>query len=153
MHTAHSLRVRPALPDDEAAWRKLWRGYCDFYKTALNEAVTAHTWGRIIDPGSSVKCIFVERDGEVLGFANYVVHDNTWELQPLCYLEDLFVTPHARGTGSGRAMVQWLKDAMATQGWARLYWATHRDNATARRVYDQFVPADDFVRYVIRRDS
>ncbi len=142
--------IRTALADDEAVWRKLWRGYCAFYEAQVSDDVTAHTWGRIIDPSSPVKCIFAERNGEVIGFANYIVHENTWEMHPLCYLEDLFVAPEARGSGAGKALIQWLKDAMPEQGWARLYWMTHKDNATARRLYDSFTRADDFVRYVVR---
>lgn len=151
MPGTRTLLIRPALAGDEAAWRRLWHGYCDFYKADVREPVTARTWGRIMDPCSAVKCIVAERDGEVLGFANYVVHDATWEINPLCYLEDLFVAPEVRGTGAGKAMIQWLKDAMATEGWARLYWVTHRDNTTARRLYDRFVAPDEFVRYVVRR--
>lgn len=145
-----AITVRPALADDEAAWRALWKGYCDFYQAAVSDDVTAHTWGRIVDPSSSVKCAFAEQAGNIVGFANYIVHENTWELHPLCYLEDLFVDPQARGSGAGKALIQWLKDGMSTNGWARLYWVTHKDNATARRLYDQFVGADEFVRYVIR---
>lgn len=37
------------------------------------------------------------------------------------------------------------------EGWARLYWNTHRDNNAARGLYNQFAEADDYVRYVIRR--
>jgi GNAT superfamily N-acetyltransferase len=150
MQNAWMFTIRPALADDEAQWRALWRGYCAFYSADVSEDVTAHTWGRIVDPSSSINCIFAEQDGHIVGFANYVVHDNTWDIQPLCYLEDLFVAPEVRGSGAGKALIQWLKDGMATYGWARLYWVTHKDNAAARRLYDQFVSADDFVRYVIR---
>ena len=33
------------------------------------------------------------------------------------------------------------------RGWSRLYWHTRASNETARRLYDKFVNADDFVRY------
>jgi GNAT superfamily N-acetyltransferase len=81
-----------------------------------------------------------------------VVHENTWETQPVCYLEDLFVAPAARGHGLGAALIEWLRNSMRAEGWARLYWMTRRDNDTARALYDRFTKADDFVRYVIRRD-
>ncbi len=144
------LNIRPALPSDEAAWRALWRSYCEFYNTPLPDAVTGRTWARILDPDSSVMCIVAERNGEVCGFANCVVHENTWELQAVCYLEDLFVAPTARGQGAGKALIEWLRNAMRAEGWARLYWVTHKNNVMARDLYDQFVPADDFVRYVVK---
>ena len=143
--------IRSALPGDEAAWRQLWRGYCDFYGVRLSADVTDRTWKRILDPDSAITCVVAEVDGRVYGFANCVVHENTWETQPICYLEDLFVAPSARGHGLGRALIEWLRNAMRAEGWARLYWVTHEGNARARRLYDQFTPADDFVRYVIRQ--
>jgi len=144
--------IRSALPSDEAAWRRLWRGYCDFYGVAnMPDEVTSRTWKRILDPDSAVMCIVAEVDGQVYGFANCVVHENTWETQPVCYLEDLFVTPPARGHGIGRALIEWLRNSMRAEGWARLYWHTREGNAQARRLYDQFAEADDFVRYVIRQ--
>ena len=143
--------IRSALPSDEAAWRTLWRGYCDFYGTSLPDEVTNRTWKRILDPDSAVMCVVAEVDGQVYGFANCVVHENTWETQPVCYLEDLFVTPGARGHGIGRALIEWLRNSMRAEGWARLYWHTREDNERARRLYDHFAEADEFVRYVIRQ--
>ncbi len=145
-----SITIRPALPTDEAAWTDLWRGYCDFYAATVPDAVTRRTWSRILDPDASVMCIVAELRGQVVGFANCVVHENTWELQAVCYLEDLYVSPDARGQGAGKALIEWLRNAMRAEGWARLYWMTHKDNAIARELYDQFAQADGFVRYVVR---
>jgi GNAT superfamily N-acetyltransferase len=142
--------IRSALPADEAAWRRLWRGYCDFYGARIGDAVTDRTWKRILDPDSAVTCVVAEVDGQVYGFANCVVHENTWETQPVCYLEDLFVLPSARKRGIGRALIEWLRNAMRAEGWARVYWMTDADNHEARKLYDQFAHADGFVRYVIR---
>lgn len=143
--------IRAALPSDEPAWRDLWQAYCAFYGTALPDEVTRRTWRRILDPDSSVMCIVAEADGRVVGFANCVVHENTWETQAVCYLEDLFVAPAARGQGTGAALIEWLRNAMRAEGWARLYWMTREDNVQARRLYDRFGQADGFVRYVIRQ--
>ena len=143
--------IRAALPADEPAWRELWKGYCDFYEAQVSEEVTNRTWQRILDPDSQIMCIVAEVDGQVYGFANCVVHENTWETQAVCYLEDLFVSPLARGRGVGGALIEWLRNAMRAEGWARLYWVTKADNVQARRLYDRFAQVDDFVRYVIRR--
>ena len=143
--------IRPALPADEAAWRQLWQSYCEFYRTTLPDTVTTRTWSRILDPDSGVLCIVAEVDGQVYGFANCVIHENTWELQPVCYLEDLFVVASARGRGVGKALIEWLRNAMRAEGWARLYWVTAQDNQSARALYDQFTEADGFVRYVLKQ--
>ncbi|MBA2961509.1 MULTISPECIES: GNAT family N-acetyltransferase [Ramlibacter] len=145
--------IRSVLPGDEPAWRRLWRGYCEFYAVHLPDEVTQRTWKRILDPDSGVMCVLAEVEGRVAGFAHCVVHENTWEIQPVCYLEDLFVDPDRRGAGVGKALLEWLRNAMRAEGWARLYWVTHKDNADARALYDQFAKADDFVRYVVRDKS
>ncbi len=142
--------IRAALPSDEAAWRRLWRGYCDFNEVKVPDEVTHRTWKRILDPDAQVMCIVAEAEGEVVGFANCVVHENTWETQAICYLEDLFVAPAARRGGVARALLEWLRNAMRAEGWARLYWVTKAGNTQARKLYDQFTSPDDFVRYVIR---
>ena len=143
--------IRAALPADEAAWRQLWRAYCAFYDAQLSDEVTNRTWKRILDPDSQIMCVVAEVDGQVYGFANCVVHENTWETQAICYLEDLFVLDSARRRGVASALLEWLRNAMRAEGWARLYWVTKADNAEARRLYDRFAQADGFVRYVIRQ--
>lgn len=144
------VTIRAVLPTDEPQWRQMWRGYCDFYGASVPQEVTARTWQRILDPDSAVMCVVAEAGGEVCGFAHCIVHEGTWETQPICYLEDLFVLPDARGQGVGRALLEWLRGAMRAERWSRLYWMTHRDNADARRLYDRFARADDYVRYVVR---
>lgn len=145
------LLIRAAAPSDEPAWRDLWSGYLHFYATTLPDEVTQRTWKRILDPDSAVMCIVAEDEGRVVGFAHCVVHENTWETQAICYLEDLYVSPGARGRGTGRALLEWLRNAMRAEGWARLYWVTKADNHLARRLYDHFALADDTVRYVVRQ--
>jgi len=144
------VAIRSVLPNDQPSWQRLWRGYCDFYQADVRDEVTQRTWKRILDPDSAIMCVLAESEGQVVGFAHCVVHENTWETQPVCYLEDLYVDPAARGRGIGKALLEWLRNAMRAEGWARLYWVTHKDNHTARALYDQFAQADDFVRYVVR---
>jgi GNAT superfamily N-acetyltransferase len=145
------IAVRPIEARDEAAWRELWDGYCRFYEVNLGEAVSAHTWKRILDRDSPVHAIVAEhaRRG-VVGMANYILHENTWELTPVCYLEDLFVAPDERAAGIGRMLIDWLVAAMSEQGWGRLYWFTKENNYRARGLYDQYTPRDAFVRYVVK---
>jgi len=150
MQRMNSVVIRSALPSDEAVWRSLWKNYCSFYGVRIPEDVTARTWARILDPDSAVLCMVAEVDGQVYGLANCVVHENTWESLPVCYLEDLYVLPSARGRGIATALLEWLRNAMRAEGWARVYWMTQQSNTTARRLYDRFTPSDDFVRYTLR---
>lgn len=140
------VEIRDLEAGDEAAWRGLWAGYNAFYAATVPEATTAYTWSRTLDPKvpllGRIACV----DGQPVGFSLSVLHEGTWVRDPVCYLEDLFVDPQVRGQGVGRALIQDLVDLGHARGWARLYWHTRTDNP-ARRLYDSFLPADDFVRY------
>ena len=149
--SAGAARIRKVEARDESAWRALWDGYCRFYEVQVSPAVTARTWQRILDPASGVQAIVAEdASGQVIAIANYVIHENTWELEPVCYLEDLFVDPSVRAHGVGRQLIDALVAAMQTEGWSRLYWLTKENNYRARGLYDKYTPRDAFVRYVIR---
>jgi GNAT superfamily N-acetyltransferase len=142
--------IRKIEPRDEPRWRRLWDAYTRFYEREPDEAVTRHTWRRLMDPASPVHAIVAEREGDgVIGIANYLIHENTSSLTPVCYLQDLFVDPAARASGVGRQLIDWLVAEMGAQGWSRLYWATRENNYRARGLYDQYTPHSGFVRYVI----
>jgi GNAT superfamily N-acetyltransferase len=141
------LVIRDPTPHDEGTWRVLWAAYCAFYETSVAEAITAGTWARILTPGSPLFGRIAEWKGEVAGFTVSVLHQGSWTLDPICYLEDLFVAPRARGHGIGHALIADLLARAKERGWSRLYWHTRQGNAPARRLYDKFAVADDFVRY------
>jgi GNAT superfamily N-acetyltransferase len=149
---AAGIDVRAARPGDEAAWRELWDGYCSFYETVVPPEVTAVTWRRLLEPGEPMEALVAERDGEVMGFVNYVRHATTWGTAETCYLEDLFVSPAVRGSGAGRALIEAVLERARSRGWDKVYWHTRRDNARARALYDSLAEVDDFVRYVVRCD-
>lgn len=145
-----TVTIRRIESRDESRWRELWDGYCRFYERDLSEAVTRHTWARILDQASPVRAIVAEREGEgVIGMANYLVHENTWTLSPVCYLQDLFVDPRRRAAGVGKQLIDWLVAEMHAQGWSRLYWNTRENNYRARGLYDKYTPHSGFLRYVI----
>ena len=44
-------------------------------------------------------------EGETVGFAVFFTNYSTFLAKPGLYLEDLFVKPHARGKGIGKALL------------------------------------------------
>ncbi|HEY9163475.1 MAG TPA: GNAT family N-acetyltransferase [Magnetovibrio sp.] len=143
-----SVTVRPLAAKDQARWRTLWDGYLTFYECPdLDPKTTDHTWDMLTDPREDVFGLVAERDGEVVGFVHGVVHANTWLVQPICYLEDLFVDPAWRGQGTGRALIEALVGRAKASGWAQVYWRTAETNP-ARKLYDQVADKIDFVTYV-----
>jgi GNAT superfamily N-acetyltransferase len=147
------ITVRAACSADEPRWRELWAGYNTYYEAEIPESITQSTWRRILNPAVPMLGRVAELDGRVVGFSISVLHESTWAAAPVCYLEDLFVDPAVRGGGVGRMLLQDLVVLARQNGWPKLYWHTRGNNVTARRLYDTFTRADDFVRYVVGLDE
>lgn len=149
-----STNVRLLGEADRDAWHRLWDGYCDFYAVDMPAEVTAKSWERLLeDDTPDFFGLVAERDGEVIGIANCILHGTTWAIAPRCYLNDLFVDPGARGTGAGKAMVDHLLRLAAKNGWDRVHWLTAETNEMARRLYDQFTPASGFIQYRVNPEQ
>ncbi|OSZ11204.1 GNAT family N-acetyltransferase [Klebsiella variicola] len=146
------IDIREIRPHDKAEWLNLWEGYTRFYGSPQPEEVTECTWQRMLDMNSPVLGRVAVVDDTVVGFAICILHEGTWVTTPICYLEDLFVDPAFRGQGIARTIIKSLQTEGADKGWSRLYWHTRRDNP-ASHLYDEFTPADDYVRYRITLGS
>jgi GNAT superfamily N-acetyltransferase len=142
-------QVRRVSEEDYPRWRELFEAYTRFYEREPSEAQSRYTWSRILDPGSPVKAVVAIIGARVVGIANYLVHDSTSSLAPVCLLQDLFVDPSARGGQVGKLLIDWLAAEMKSQGWSRLYWHTRENNYRARALYDRYTPHSGFLRYVI----
>ena len=149
--TSASVHVRPLAPQDLAAWTPLWDGYNAFYgrhgATALDPAVTAMAWQRFFDAEEPMFALVAEMDGAVAGMAHYLFHRSTTRIAPVCYLQDLFTVPAARGRGVGRALIEAVARAAADGGACRLYWQTHESNAAGRLLYDRVAQHAGFIVY------
>src|SRR4051812_48036993 len=102
--------IRPLATADRAAWAPLWDGYNAFYgragPTALAPQVTDVLWQRLFDPNEPVYALVAQDDGGLQGFAHFLFHRSTTRIEPVCYLQDLFTAPEARGRGVARALIE-----------------------------------------------
>ena len=139
--------IRPLAASDRDAWGRLWAGYLRFYRAEVAPEVTEATFARLLDPESGMACLVAEAGGEVIGICNYLFHANTWSLNPVCYLQDLFVDPAARGSGAAKALILACEAVAREKGCFRLYWLTQEYNGPARSLYDTITPRSSFIVY------
>jgi GNAT superfamily N-acetyltransferase len=139
--------IRRAEARDEARWRELWAGYIKFYRASVSEEATASTWRQILAPDSGMESLVAEADGKVIGICNYLYHLSTWSTQPVCYLQDLYVDPDARGGGAAKALILACETEAKKHGAFRLYWLTQEYNAPARSLYDTIAARSSFIVY------
>lgn len=144
------VAVRRLRDEDRAAWDLLWQGYLAFYEHPLEDRITDATWRRLVDRDESVWGLAATTDrGALVGICHLVLHPSTWSTAPYCYLEDLFVAPDRRRIGVGEALVAAARREAVDAGASKLYWQTHRTNATARRLYDRVAAHRGFVVYEV----
>ncbi len=142
--------VAPLSPADHDRWAELWRGYLDFYETALPPEIYRHTWRRLIAADSPIRGLGARLGGPpapLVGIAHYLFHAHAWTSHEVCYLQDLFVDPVARRYGVGGKLIDAVAAIARERGCLRLYWTTKEDNATARSLYDRIARFNGFIRY------
>jgi GNAT superfamily N-acetyltransferase len=143
-----SMIVRPLRTEDREQWQPLWDGYNLFYERPNFPAdITEVTWNRFFDPAEPVFAAVAELDGKVVGLVHYLYHRSTTLIEEVCYLQDLFTAPEARGLGAGRALIEHVYSEAEKAGATRVYWQTHEENP-ARKLYDRVADVTPFRRYV-----
>ena len=117
-----TLTIRPLRPDDEAQWRVLWRDYLAFYETTVDEVIYATHFARLLgDDPQDFHGLVAEAEGRLIGLTHYLFHRHGWKVENVVYLQDLYVTPQARGTGAGRALIEAVYAAADAAGCLSAY--------------------------------
>ncbi|MGD2173355.1 MAG: GNAT family N-acetyltransferase [Gammaproteobacteria bacterium] len=149
--TSNAFSIRAAVEDDRKQWETLWQGYLVFYESSLAAEVTDTLWRRILDPAQEIEGrVAMDENGDLVGLVHFFPHPHTWYIDPVCYLNDLFVNPEIRGGGIGRALIETVLDEAKRRGWAEVYWHTQHHNSVARGLYDKLTGGTDgFVNYCV----
>src|ERR1700733_7972996 len=128
------LTVARPEPGDRPAWERLFRAYIDFYERSEQQATYDRAWEEFARD-DRLHALVAKLDGQLVGIVHFLEHPSTSSAD-VCYLQDLFTAPEARGQGVGRALIEAVADHARALGCARLYWQTKTTNAVARRLYD-----------------
>jgi GNAT superfamily N-acetyltransferase len=128
---------------------RLWTGYLEFCKTSVPETVYISTFSRLLgsDP-RDFSALVAEQDGKLLGLTHYLFHRHFWKIEDVCYLQDFYTPPEARGTGRGRALIESVYAKADTAGAPAVYWLTQDFNHETRLLYDGIAQVTPFIRSI-----
>jgi GNAT superfamily N-acetyltransferase len=132
-----TLSIRPATPADVPTMLRFVRELATFEREPDAVSATEPMMSEALfgsDPAAAA--LIAEREGEAVGFALYFFTYSTWTGRRGLWLEDLYVTPEARGSGAGAALLRALAGVALDRGCARFEWT----------VLDWNTPAIDFYR-------
>lgn len=128
--------IRPATPADVPVILRFVRELAAFERepdaVAATEPMLAEA---LFGPQPAAEAVIAEDAGEPLGFALFFHNFSTWTGRRGLYLEDLYVTPAARGRGIGAALLRHLAGIAVERGCGRFEWAVLDWNADAIAVY------------------
>ena len=118
-----TLSIRPATRGDVPIILRFVRELAVFERepdaVEATEAMLAHA---LFDE-KAAEAVIAERGGGAVGFALFFHNFSTWTGRKGLYLEDLYVTPEARGSGVGRALLRHLAALAVARDCARFEWA------------------------------
>jgi GNAT superfamily N-acetyltransferase len=142
-----SVKIKTVSASDFYRWLSLWKSYQRFYEVAIPESVTLETWARFLEPAEPVYAALAFVGKQACGLVHSIYHRSTWTTNDDCYLQDLFVSDDARGSGVGRALVEHVYAEASRRGSRRVHWLTHESNHIGMRLYDRIADRSGFVQY------
>jgi GNAT superfamily N-acetyltransferase len=148
--------IRPASPADVRLILSLIRDLAEYERDPAAVVATEpllHT--NLFGPSPTAHCVIGELDGAPQGFALYFFNFSTWLGRPGLYLEDLFVRPHARGHGLGKALFLHLARLAHAKGCGRMEWSVLDWNQPAIDFYNRMgaVPMSEWTVYRLTSDA
>jgi len=142
--------VRQAGLGDIDAVAPLFDAYRQFYQQPSDPALARAFIAERLARSESV-IFLAERDGQAVGFVQLYPLFSSTAARPrrLWLLNDLFVSPSARGGGVARALMDRARRLGEDTGAAGLELVTARTNAQAQRLYESlgWRHDDEFLRY------
>jgi GNAT superfamily N-acetyltransferase len=147
--TSNTAReVRPLQDSDRDDWKALWTAYLDFYGTSVPSDFLVHIFDRLLgaDPQNFNGLVAVI-DGELVGLTHYLYHRHGWEVENVCYLQDLYADPSVHGMGVGRAFIEAIYAAVGANGTPSVYRLTQEENTEGRKLYNRVARVIDFIKY------
>ena len=109
--------MRPLQADGHDRWRELYAGYAAFYGLTPTAEQAERTWTWLMDPARELEGLVAHGvDGHLVGIAHVRAFARPSTATIGGYLDDLYVDPHARGTGVAPCPARRCEGRRATCG-------------------------------------
>ena len=151
------MTVRAARPDDVPTILAMIRELAEYERAGHEVRATEEQLRQALFGQSPALFGHVAEDdaGQVAGFALWFLNFSTWLGCHGVYLEDLYVSPSARGRGHGRDLLIELARICVERGYGRLEWWVLDWNAPALGFYRSLgaVPMDEWTVHRVTGDA
>ena len=118
------IAIRPATPADVGTILQFIRDLAEYENSPQSVVATeANVHDAMFGERPVIESVIAEQDGKPVGFALFFHNYSTWTGWRGIYLEDLYVAPEARGSGTGKALLSHVAKLAVERGCARFEWA------------------------------
>jgi GNAT superfamily N-acetyltransferase len=132
------MKIRTAGEEDLADLLRLMRSYCDFYGASpSDDSLLAMSRCLQREPREGVQLLACDEENSVVGFATIFWTWSTLSGSRIGIMNDLFVSPEARGSGAADALIAACAERCRGRGATVLAWQTAKDNYRAQAVYER----------------
>ena len=130
--------IRNAIQKDVPAIIDLCQAHAAFEKADFDttnkvELLSAH----LFHPDGLVKCLVVEFENDIAGYATYMRQFSTWDAEFYIYLDCLYLKEKYRGQGLGKQLMQRIKADAKALNCNMIQWQTPDFNEKAIRFYQK----------------
>ncbi|HBV39719.1 MAG TPA: GNAT family N-acetyltransferase [Erwinia sp.] len=151
-----SITIRQARPADaQTIYDMIYE--LAVYEKAPQEVVTTPDGIRetLFGEESQTEALICEVDGATVGYAVFFTSYSTWLGRNGIYLEDLYISPNARGDGAGKALIKQIAQLAVQRRCGRLEWSVLDWNQPAIDFYLSIgaVAQKEWVRYRLDGDA
>lgn len=91
----------------------------------------------IFDSSLNIKCLVVESNTEIVGYATFFKQFSTWDASYYIYLDCLFLKENTRGNGIGKQIMEVVRDYSRVEGCSIIQWQTPDFNTKAIKFYNR----------------
>ncbi|WP_290647568.1 GNAT family N-acetyltransferase [Aquisalimonas sp.] len=145
----NAFRTLAVTEADRSQWRQLFDGYADFYGIAMDSGTAERVWRWLMDDSHALEGLMTRSaDGNAVAIAHIRACPRPLGGCEIGFLDDLFVAPHARGSGAADALFEALYALAKIRGWPSIRWVTQHSNHRGRAFYDRYTGGpSDFIMY------
>lgn len=145
---ADALTVRRAGEHDRDAWQSLWEAWQAHMDGRVPDHITASSWRKMIEPDSGLFAVIAFEQGRPLGFGNVSHTPFAWTGDEVLFLQDLFVTPYARGKGVGAALLMAIYAEADRLKASQVFWMVDEKDPELQAFYDRHAMRTPYLRYM-----
>jgi GNAT superfamily N-acetyltransferase len=150
------ITIQPATEADIPTILALIKGLAEYeHEPESATATEAQLHVALFGARPAAECAIARLDDEVAGFALWFQNFSTWTGQPGLWLEDLFVWPHLRRHGVGRALLQHLAQVCVERNYGRFEWSVLDWNEPSIAFYRSIgaVPMEEWTNFRLTGDA